>query len=365
MNAVPDRLWYLLSLRLAGEATQEELSELEGLLQANPGAVFQTELMQKLWSPPEEIPGAKVEEAYSRHLQRLSNHLAQPVLQYEDPVEVIERESAPVRSLHSWWWAGGIAASVLLGVWLFFASGENKKDKAAQNVVSTRHGSKSKVELPDGTVVWLNSGSRLTYDEAFNGSLREVRLEGEAFFEVAKDKSRPFIIHTQTLDVRVLGTAFNLRAYPDEATTETALIHGSVEVKVLNNPDKKIVLKPSEKLVVQNKQEYKAPASTGSNRQSEPLISISRVHPLSQDSTLYETSWVANRLAFDNETLGNIALRLERWYDVDVIISDETLKQTTYTADFEGESLDEVMSALQISGGFSYSIHRKEVHIKP
>ena len=102
-------------------------------------------------------------------------------------------------------------------------------------------------------MAWLNADSKLTYDENFRGDYREVSLEGEAFFDVVKDKTRPFIIHTKTLDIRVLGTAFNVSAYESEKNTETALFRGSVEVTLHNNPEKKIVLKPNEKLMVNNK----------------------------------------------------------------------------------------------------------------
>ncbi|OLY93135.1 FecR family protein [Cnuella takakiae] len=362
MNTAPDRLWTLVSLQLAGEASQEELSELNGLLKAFPEAVFQAEMMKELWLQKPKPNKVQAEDAFSKHLQRLSTHLSEPVLQYEvaDPEEL----ETPVRSLRTWWWIGGVAASLMLAVGMFFQLRPARK-APQQNVVSTRPGSKSKVELPDGTVVWLNSGSRLVYDDAFNTTLREVKLIGEAYFEVAKDKTKPFIIHTQTVDLKVLGTAFNLRAYPDEATTETALIHGSVEVQVLHNPDKKIVLKPSEKLVVQNKPDLKEAAGGAATALPQPMISISKVHPLERDSTLYETSWVSNKLAFDNESLVTIAQRLERWYDVTVFITNEELKQTTYTAVFEGEQLEEVMNALQLSGGFNYSINRKEVRISP
>lgn len=362
MNTAPERLWTLVSLQLAGEATQEELAELDSLLKAYPDAVFQADMMQILWLQKPRQNKAQVEESYNKHLQRLSAHLSQPVLQYE--LSESDEALAPVRSMRKWWWMGGVAASLLLAASLFFLQ-QPKPRAPKQNTVSTRHGSKSKIELPDGTVVWLNSGSRLVYDDAFNNTLREVRLVGEAYFEVAPDKSRPFIIHTQAVDLKVLGTAFNLRAYPDEATTETALIHGSVEVQVLNNPDKKIILKPSEKLVVQNKPDSVKGKAEPANGLREPLISISKVHLLERDSSLYETSWVSNKLAFDDEKLATIAQRLERWYDVTVIINSEDLKETTYSGIYEGERLEEVMESLQISGGFTFTINKKEVRISP
>lgn len=366
MNPSSEQLWYLASLKLSGEAGPQDLAELDRLLKASPEAVFQLEIMEKLWQQQAGLPQQKVAEAYSRHLQRLSNHLSEPALQYEDAAEApAAGPEAKVR--RSWgWWVGGVAASLLAGMLLFFFTGrEPGLKKQLHNVVSTRLGSKSKVQLPDGTVVVLNSGSRLTYDQAFNGTLREVHLVGEAFFDVAKDKGRPFIIHTNTVDVKVLGTVFNLRAYPDEQTTETSLIHGSVEVMLLASPDKKIVLKPSEKLVVQNTPPPAlAPAQTAA-ASAVPLVTISKVHNIKNDSSILETSWVDNKLAFDNESLELIAQKMERWYDVEIFITDEALKKPTYTITLEGEGVEEALNALKITGGFSYSINKKEVRIMP
>ena len=362
MLSSSEHLWYLVSLKLSGEAGPEQLAELDELLKANPEAVFQVEVMEQLWRQRRQVPPQQVSEAYSRHLQRLSNHLSEPVLKYADSAPAAEPAAeAPVRTVRRWWQWASVAPTVLVGVLLYlFRGAETKTDNPpSQNVVSTKPGSKSKVQLPDGTVVWLNSGSRLTYNESADGRLREAQLSGEAYFEVAKDKKRPFIIHTGTIDVKVLGTAFNLRAYPDEKTTETALIHGSVEIKLLDKPDQKFILKPNEKLVVQNKKVEDATTAA-----VVPLITHSRLHKLEHDSSIAETSWSNNKLAFDEERLDEIARKLERWYGVQVIITDEALKEeATYSSTFEGEGLEEVLKALQFTGKFKYSISNKEVRI--
>src|SRR4029078_631833 len=103
------------------------------------------------------------------------------------------------------------------------------------NTVSTKRGSKSKVQLPDGTQVWLNADSRIAYNEKFQGNLREVTLEGEAYFDVVRDEKRPFVIHTAAIDIKVLGTAFNVRSYANEKNTETSLIRGSIEVTLVKS----------------------------------------------------------------------------------------------------------------------------------
>ena len=118
------------------------------------------------------------------------------------------------------------------------------------NEVVAKRGTKTKIILPDGSQVWLNSDSKLSYGERFNDTIREVSLEGEAYFDVIKDKNRPFIVMTNALNIRVLGTAFNIKSYAQDATIETTLIRGMIEVRKNNEPaTKKIVLTPNEKLI--------------------------------------------------------------------------------------------------------------------
>jgi ferric-dicitrate binding protein FerR (iron transport regulator) len=372
-----DRFWLLVSLKLAGEAKPEELAELEHLLQQYPQLGLRAEMMNAIMKPkPATLPSksnstGNTEASFNKHMQRLSSHFAEPVLQYED-AEMTELDSRTKKLVpftrKRLLWITGIAASILIAWFMVFnIPGKNSHTKkaTAKNTVSTKRGSKSKIQLPDGTQVWLNADSKITYNENFQGTLREVQLTGEAFFDVTRDETRPFVIHTNAIDVRVLGTAFNVRSYADEKNTETSLIHGSVEITLRNNPDKKIILKPNEKLTVQNNE----PALT-SNRPADkktefkqPLLMIGKLNYKQQDSSAIETLWVKNKLAFDGEALEDIALKIERWFDVKVTISDEKLKKEPFSGVFDNESLQVVMEALRLTGKFKYDINKKEVTI--
>ena len=143
-------------------------------------------------------------------------------------------------------------------------TGATKNDLMAQqnaaapkNEIATLPGTHSKTILPDGSTVWLNAGSKLTYNKNFNTATREVELSGEAYFDVKKDEHHPFIIHTSAMHIKVLGTAFNVKSYPGDKSSETSLIRGSIEVTMNNRPQEKIILHPSEKLVVMNRIETK------------------------------------------------------------------------------------------------------------
>jgi transmembrane sensor len=377
-----ERVWYLLSVQLSGEATPEELEELNSLLKQQPELGLRADIMRNLWNNRQSRNEKPVAAShFDKHLQRLSNHLAQPVLQFDteasDNNNVPEMEVVPQRSRLRWLWLGaGVAASVLV-VFLVFSPEKKTGDKpVASNTISTRPGSKSKVELPDGTQVWLNADSKLTYAQNFIGSTREVTLTGEAYFDVAHTTAPetgqkiPFIIHTSTIDIKVLGTAFNVRSYPGEKTIETALIRGSVEVTLHNSPDNKIVLKPDQKLIVKNdnatvvsnKPALADSLTNGSG--NELMMTLSKIHPYKGDTTAhYETLWVKNKLAFENETFDRILPELERWYNVSIVLKNETLKGLHFTGVFENKSLADVMEALSLARGFRYEIKGTEVII--
>ncbi len=358
-----DRFWLLVSLKLSGEATEEELAALEALLQAHPERGLRLDILYSLWKGQASAPLSRRGDALGRHLQRLNSHLSAEPTRGHRVLRRLWPEKGLVRKV---WTVAGVAAS-LAAVFLFIypTATPNKKRPVALNTVSTKPGSQSKVQLPDGTEVWLNAASRITYDESFLGLNREVRLCGEAYFDVAKDKNHPFIIHTSSIDVRVLGTSLNVRSYRNEKNTEAVLIHGSIEITLRNNPDKKIVLQPNEKLVVQNgvTSVITGAAKADSGGERRPVMVLEKAHFQQQDSIATEVLWVKNKLAFDQETLEDVALKIERWYDVEVKIREESLKHTEYSGVFENESLSQVMEALRLTGNFRYSINKKEVII--
>src|SRR4030095_9403678 len=141
---------------------------------------------------------------------------------------------------------------------IYFFSKEKTPEVVASEAMSsvaTKNGNRTKIVLPDGSQVWLNAGSNLDYNNLnFNKDVREVSLNGEAYFDVAKNAGKPFIIHTKKMDIKVLGTTFNVRSYSDEKITEAALIKGSIEVTLKDRKDQKIILKPNEKIIIPNEE---------------------------------------------------------------------------------------------------------------
>jgi len=363
-----DKIWQLLILKLSGEASGEELAELDGLMRQHPEAAVQAASVEMVWKGKGSAEEEDTDELFNRHLQRLSDDTAKNTPFYHDPARA-ESNLRPTRSRKLWFMWGAAAVAACMAI-VYARNGVKSPAPApptSGNFVSTKNGSKSKLQLPDGTQVWLNSGSNISYDNDFGGRTRQVQLTGEAFFDVVKDNARPFIIHTATVDVMVLGTAFNVRSYPEENVTETSLIRGAVEVSLKASADKKIVLKPNEKLIVSNDSMLVKNDSvlTGGVRKKPVVMTLTQVHHLDKDSVASEVLWTKNKLVFDGETLGEVALKLERWYGVKVIIQGDELKNIQYTGVFDDDNLTEVLYALQLSGSFKYVIRRNEVIIKP
>jgi ferric-dicitrate binding protein FerR (iron transport regulator) len=352
------RIWLLISLKISGEATKEELEELEVLLKQNPELAATVDDLQRLWKKSHKVVTEETEDAFARHAQRLNKIMSPVVIEPERKIKV-------KAVLYKFWWAA--AAACVFIIWFFARSSEGNPSKAIDNTVSTKAGYKASINLPDGSKVWLNGDSKITYAGDLKGKTREIFLSGEAFFDIAKDKTRPFIIHTRTINLKVLGTAFNVRSYENDKETETALVHGSIEVTLLSNPDKKIILKPGEKLLVKNSSPFDSLSKDKKAEVSDedaPIAVLAKMRYYGNDSSIVETSWTKNRLVFYDERLDKIALNLERWFNVSVTIKDEQLKKGKYTATIEeGDKLNEVLEALKATEGFHYSINNKAVII--
>ncbi len=192
-------------------------------------------------------------------------------------------------------------------------------------------GSRVTFHLPDGTTGWLNSGSTLTYSLPFNKD-RNVSLVGEAWFDVFHDENRPFEIIAGESRIKVLGTSFNVNAYPDEEYTEVILQSGKVEFSN-QAQKKKVVLRPSEQLTLW-----------------EGKLKISSV-----DVSKYK-AWTNGELIFRGDDMAELARRIERWYNVHVEIADQDLYAFSFRATFENEQLEDVLLQLSMTSPINYKI---------
>lgn len=348
-----NRFLELIAKKKSGEISPSELIELKKILDSDAELFHESQLIDWVWEKPLKKTASK--EFVEERWLSLQNKI-----EYNEPV-LLNRPS-PVKKILTYLSAAAVLAAVVIGSLLIFKKGSSE---LKQNIVSTKKGSRTKLDLPDGTQVWLNADSKITYNEKFGTDIREVALTGEAFFDVVKDKEHPFVIHTSSVDIRVLGTAFNVRSYANEKRTETSLIRGLIEITLKNSPDKKrLILNPSEKLVVQDTPEISEKDSIiHTTTAEEPILSLSRLQINKKDSTTVETLWTQNKLVFDHEKLEEVVAKIERWYGVQVTIADDQLKKIEYTGVFDDENLFKVMEALRLAGNFKYSIQKNKVTI--
>lgn len=217
-----------------------------------------------------------------------------------------------------------VISSSLLTLWY------TREDKAVfvadeMNTLYTPAGQRACLTLQDGTEVWLNAKSKLVYPARFTGKERKVAVEGEAFFSVSKDSARPFIVSASGVNMKVLGTQFNVFCYPEAEYVETSLLEGSVYVSFSGKEKEGVLLRPNQQVI----------AAKGKMT----------VNPI----RLYDHFlWREGVYAFENEPLINILKKLELYYDVKIIVKDPSMFKETYTGKFrQRDSLDDIFKILQ------------------
>jgi ferric-dicitrate binding protein FerR (iron transport regulator) len=216
-----------------------------------------------------------------------------------------------------------------------------KKDRtqfsSVYNTVETPLGMRSSLTLPDGTKVWLNAGSSISYPVLFANNSREVRLQGEAYFEVKKDKSWPFVVTTKKMNIVVSGTTFNCNAYPENDQVQTVLVEG--EVTLVNQSATELAtLNPGELAIFDN--------------------SDQRISTTKTDLQKY-IAWKSGKLMFRDDKMNKVVEKLERWYNVEFEIEDPEIADYIYTATFIDESLDQVLKMLTLSAPIRYTISER------
>lgn len=210
-------------------------------------------------------------------------------------------------------------------------------------------GQKSEIVLPDSTHIWLNSASRLRYPKEFGSVTREVYLDGEAYFEVKNNGHTPFLVHTSALAVKVMGTKFNVKAYPDDEEVETALLEGEVQLQVLTDLGKDhvkiLVVKPGE--MINYSRANSSVLKTG----------------FKADETI---GWRNNRLIFRDDTFDKLVKKIERWYDVKIIYDKALFRDKRLTVELlQGESLDRLFQIIEKTIHVNYKIDKQYIYINP
>ena len=260
----------------------------------------------------------------------------------------------------------------LLSSFLIFMNSGTDMPEIQDNYteISTPFGSKSDIILPDGTVVTLNSGTILKYHENFNGENRSVFLDGEAFFSVKHVQNQPFYVETNNdLSIRVTGTEFNVKSFANEQYLETTLISGKIIIE--DRTRSKEVAQETEimpnQLVIFDRESRRLTIKDLSTEHDDlvPMKSI-KLNPkrtIAEQNTEILTAWKDDKMIFYNEELSKLAIRLERWYNVDITVQDEELLNLEFSGTFNNETIGQAMEALMLASSLHYKIDENKITI--
>ena len=261
--------------------------------------------------------------------------------------KIKELNNTPERKTIQLNWLKYAAAIVLIALFsgtigYFIFQSENSIYQSAYTEIIVPNGERSTVVLPDGSKVQLNSGSTLKFKSAFDSDNRSVSLNGEGFFDVSHDKSRPFFVETTNFQVEVLGTKFNVSSYTDDANTTAYLESGKVKINL--EGDQNILLKPSESI------EFNKSANT--------------IRKLIINDSRY-TDWTKGILTFNGETIESLSKKLERRFGVQIIFGDDAVKQRIYTGSIKDEDLTTVLEAIRFTSSLNYTKAGNQITIYP
>ena len=363
-----DRIIELYTRKLAEEATEAELAEFTELLKSEDEQFFH-ELITSWWQTQRNIDTSPTKER-DDHFNKILG-VANSTNLIDDAMFINGRTNFAKKIKPFLKWSMATAA-VLIGLAVCIQYVNSNKNNLLDirnnyNEIIAKRGTKTKIILPDGSQVWLNSDSKLSYGARFNDTIREVSLEGEAYFDVIKDKNRPFVVMTNALNIRVLGTTFNIKSYAHDATIETTLIRGMIEVRKNNEPaTKKIVLTPNEKLIYNKSEALLVRPNNEQNTIAKKLeaLSITTLSKNIPDSSRVETAWIYGRLVFDGDSFVTLAEKMERWYNIKITIQNQSISNSRFSGVFEKENVEEAFKALQLITMFKYDIHDNEILIK-
>lgn len=356
---------------LQGECSEQEAGEVKSWIKYSPDNQKLFDQYQKIWDLAQKagthLPTIDLEKELQIYLGKID---ALTTKSYSQRKPIVLRNS-PLGHYFL-----RIAAIILiivnLGILAYQLFPKQLVRKKGFTQMSVANGSKSKLVLPDSSVVWLNSGSKISYDNDYNKHNREIYLDGEAYFEVAKNRSKPFLVKTpEGFTIRAVGTAFNVKCYKEDKFIETALVEGAVKLIEDNETGKKneYSLKPNEIAKFDKKLRNIVILNKSKNE-----IVLNSAPQIIENKTAFEStphietivSWKDQHLAFDHETFGGIVNKLERWYGFKIHLVDNNLNNDTYTGTFQNnETIFEVLNVLEKTSPIQYSIKDREIYIKP
>ena len=235
---------------------------------------------------------------------------------------------------------------ISLGLLYWYVNYEPPVELFTESIIPK--GQKSQIILSDSTKVWINSDSKIRYSTSFNRKQRDIYLDGEAYFEVTKDEHKPFIVHVSGLEVKVKGTKFNVKAYPDEDGVETTLFEGKVSLLIPSSNASQSIeneINPGQAFVYL-KSEQKIVATSFKKEQL--------------------AGWRKNQLVFENDKFSNLVRKIERWYNVEVVYDESKLQDRHLTVElYQDERLDRLMEIIGLTLSVNYKYQDGKIILTP
>lgn len=256
---------------------------------------------------------------------------------------------------------------LLGGILSYYITGNKPK---AENITYTEirapYGARTVIILPDGSTVWLNAGSKIKYMNIFNRDNREIQLNGEAYFKVAKNAALPFDVKTGELSIQALGTEFNVKSYDDEDIIETTLIEGKISINQGRKRSGSIYLQPHQQAFYMKYNKNLTVKDMNAVRETKPEVLKFRkgiIYIAEKIDPQPIVAWKDNRLILKGEELSSLVIKLERKYDVKFIFGSEKLKAFRFSGTLENETLTQVLDVIKLSAPLEYKLQGKTVMI--
>jgi ferric-dicitrate binding protein FerR (iron transport regulator) len=333
----------IIAKALSGEASPHEQEALDAWLKADVQNRQYFGQLQEFWQQRTIVPASQaVVEATWANIQQKK----------EQKSRAVQPDHVTFKPRVIWFHLAKYAASLALllgigyGLWYYstwqdqpFGIGELSMNETWLEK-KAHPGQKLIMQLPDGSTVKLNAGSTLSMPKTFTANKREVRLSGEAFFDIAHQPDRPFYVYTESVTTLVKGTSFTVKAYPTDTHTSVALIHGKVELSAVKNGER-LELAPAEMAVFS------------------PGVAQLQKQPLNQDLI----AWVDGRLVFRDASFQEVVKTLENWYGVTIVAKRPIDLGSGFRAEYQNQSLEEVLTGISYTGKFNFKVTDKQVII--
>jgi len=298
-----------------------------------------------------------------------------------------------VRRRFPLWRVAATIAALVAGTFLYYTLNTSRYGNDLHSHLNTDHpvtpvattpinkvivplGSRSTVELPDGTIVTLNSGSCMQYASSFGENSREIILEGEGYFKVAHNEAIPFIVRAKDVTIKALGTEFNVTAYPEEKMVRTTLVKGSVSIREDGNHAnaKELILKPKQTVTIKystdsisNLEATLQPVDKKRHATQDDINEPEKINVTMEESakkTLLYTSWKDARWVIESEPLEELAVKLQRRYNMNIIIMGDDLKKYPFSGILTDETMEQVLEIMKSTVPINYTVKQKTVWLK-